>query len=213
MSMHKFKLSEEDTKRIEAAVKTAEARSSGEIVPVIAPASSDYLWVPLVWGLGMTGIATVLEFAWSARLHAWLTIYETVLGQLIAMALGLVLGSLPAVKRLTIPRRWRHERVKRSAYARFVTSGCVETRDRTGILIYLSLLEHEVQIIADKGINEKVGAAFWQKEADQIARGVQEGKAGEALVTVITEMADNLAKHFPRRSDDKNELPDKLQYD
>ncbi|HXT54624.1 MAG TPA: hypothetical protein VN826_08980, partial [Candidatus Eisenbacteria bacterium] len=83
-------------------------------------------------------------------------------------------------------------------------------RDHTGILILISLLEHRVEVLADRGINAKVEPATWQEISKIVADGLKANQACEAVCKAISRCGEILAAHFPRRSDDRNELPDRL---
>jgi len=110
----------------------------------------------------------------------------------------------------SIPRRIRSRMVYNRALRHFVESGVYATRDRTGILIFISWMEHEVRIIADKGISEKIDQAIWNTLAEKIASGVHEGKAITALLDAIQECGKILDEHFPADQENENELIDGL---
>lgn len=90
----------------------------------------------------------------------------------------------------------------------FFDLGIHRTRDRTGILILISLFEHRVHLLADEGINAKVSHETWQEIVATITAGLHNGNACDALCSAIERCAEILEGHFPRRSDDRNELPD-----
>jgi putative membrane protein len=86
------------------------------------------------------------------------------------------------------------------------------TRDRTGILIFLSLLEHKVRVLGDSGINAKVQQSDWDGVTQLIVSGIRERRATDGLVAAIRECGRLLDAHgFRRRSDDKDELSDNLR--
>lgn len=202
---------ERDKKRIHEAVKLAEARTSGEIVPVVAMKSVRYAW--LACSLGLLGLVAgtvaglLLSYYWpfAAELR---TILEL---QAAGLLIGALLGSWAPVMRLLLGKDWIDEEVQAAAQLAFVREGLFNTRDRTGILIFISMRERRVVVLADKGINEKVSAGYWDEEVAKIILGIRTGTAGDALVTVIGEMGEKLAEHFPRKDDDSNELTDKLR--
>jgi uncharacterized membrane protein len=83
-----------------------------------------------------------------------------------------------------------------------------DTAHNNGVLIYLLLADHKVEIVADRGIDEKVGATGWQEivsamEADFRARNFYAG-----VITGIEAVSKHLATHFPKRGEGPNELPD-----
>ena len=87
------------------------------------------------------------------------------------------------------------------------------TADHNAVLIYLATKDHQVAIYADKGIHEKVGDLFWQKEVIAMIARFRENRYGDALVNVINDIGEALYKHFPYdRQTDKNELPDDIVF-
>ena len=100
--------------------------------------------------------------------------------------------------------------MRERALAAFYQKGLYRTKDQTGILIFISLLERKVWILGDRGINEKIEPGHWQSLAGELARGIRVGRGGEALCRVIAGCGSELARHFPRRRDDRNELTDDI---
>ena len=102
------------------------------------------------------------------------------------------------------------EAVHTLALASFTDQGLHHTRDHTGILILISLLEHRVEVLADRGINEKVSPGTWDEIVHSITAGIKSGNASDAFCKAIERCGDILAAHFPRQADDKDELPNRL---
>jgi putative membrane protein len=103
------------------------------------------------------------------------------------------------------------EEVKQAAHVSFLRHGLMNTRDRTGVLVFVSLRERRVQILADKGISDKVGKGYWKEEALKLVERIQAGRAAEGMVSVIQDIGQKLEKHFPRKADDTNELSNSLR--
>jgi len=98
------------------------------------------------------------------------------------------------------------------ATAAFVDQEVFRTRDRTGILIFLSLLERRVVVLADAGINARVPQVEWDAIVALVVAGMRQGQPGPALATAIRRSGDLLAAHrFERRPDDRDELADDLR--
>ncbi len=93
----------------------------------------------------------------------------------------------------------------------FYRLGMDKTRDRTGVLIYILLSERKIQIIADKGINDKVENATWQKIAESVAEYFKTGKYIDGIIKGIEQIGEILAQHFPIKPDDINELPNDIE--
>jgi uncharacterized membrane protein len=99
------------------------------------------------------------------------------------------------------------------AASRFEKLGMTATRERNAVLLYFAPRSHQFAIVGDKGVHEKFGDAFWQEVASAIRDKLRNGRFTEGVVDGITIVGDALARHFPRRSDDRNELPNEIERD
>lgn len=84
------------------------------------------------------------------------------------------------------------------------------TRDRNGVLFYLAVDERVFAVVGDVGIHEKVGQDFWAALRDELQGSFAAGDHAAGLIRAIAETGRRLALHFPRRPDDRNELPDEV---
>jgi putative membrane protein len=206
--------SAEDEAAIEAAVREAEAATAGEIVPY-AVGRSD-LYVSAVWKAAVVGAvalsvaaAVVYEAGrfWGALLPLWIALPPAA-----GAALGFLAATLvPSLRRRLVPPELIELRVRQRALAAFVGEEVFATRDRTGILIFVSLFEHRVLVLGDAGINARVEPAQWAQIAEGVAAGIRAGRPGEALAEGIRRCARLLAERVERRADDTNELADRLR--
>lgn len=206
-----MKFSENEQELIRQAVREAEKSTSGEIVPVIVGRSE--AWLELHAAFALAGIASgsftfwvIDRFQFFGGWHSPLQLIEA---QGVGLLAGLLLSLVTPLRRMLLPAAVRDAAVTRAAQAAFVSHGLTETRERTGILIFVSLFEHQVLILADKGIHLRLGESYWKGHADRIARSVRERRFTEQLCDSIGDMGRQLAQHFPRRADDINELPDR----
>jgi len=210
---------------VTAAVAAAEARTSGEIVTVIAAQSNDYDDVALVWAsliafLAMSVIALFPDFyqglydrltgGWGHGLTAnqWLGVVIAV-GVLKWIAMWLILLWRPLRLWLT-PRAILAGRVRARAIDLFKVGAEAKTLGRTGVLLYLSLREHRADIVADEAIASKVSAEVWGDAMAALIERVRAGRPGEGMAEAVAHMGVILAEHFPRGSENPNELPDRL---
>jgi putative membrane protein len=99
--------------------------------------------------------------------------------------------------------------VQRAAELAFHQLGMVETRGRTGILIYVSLLERRVVVLADRGIHARVAEGTWDGVVARVVEGIRRGQADDGLVEGIRLCGEILARHVPPQPNDPNELPDR----
>jgi len=202
--MHRF--TDAERNEITAAIQSAESRTSGEFVAVVARASDTYRTPALLWGAGLALVlpAPLLLFS---HLRA-LDIYELQLAAFIALLL--LFEFLPGLHMALVPRGLRHARASRLAHAQFYEQGVQLTREHSGVLLFVSMAERYVEIVADKDIHEKIGEQRWQAIVDGFTARVASGDLTGGFVTAITACGAAMAEHYPARPDDTDELSDGL---
>jgi putative membrane protein len=197
----------EEQERIRQAVVAAEERTAGEIVPMLVGASARYAEVEIAgMGVGLV-VGTLASFIFQ---DPWAAIHSQLLWPLAGAALGSVFCAIPAIKRNLIARDRIAEAVHLRSLAAFTAQGLHYTQAHTGILILASLLEHRVEVLADRGINEKVAAGTWNEIVQILTAGLKSGNACDAYCKAIERCGEILAQHFPRPPDDTDELGNKL---
>ena len=109
-------------------------------------------------------------------------------------------------------RQWRERKLSlhNLTLNEFYRLGMQKTRDKTGVLILLLLSERKFQIIADEGIHKKVEEGKWDKIAGSMTNYFTKGNYFEGIAETIRAVGEELAKYFPRKADDTNELPDEI---
>jgi putative membrane protein len=198
-------LAAEDRKRIAAAIRAVEARTSGEIVCVLARASYDSKALPIL-------LAAVLALAlpWLLVAFTAMTV-ERILGlQLLVFILAAVPLCLPRLRVALVPRRARRAAAHRAAMQQFLVRGMARTRQRSGILIFVSLAERYARIVADDGIAGRVPQREWQGAVDALVAHMRDGRIADGFVSAIEICGEALAAHFPREAADRDELPDRI---
>jgi putative membrane protein len=199
-------LSEADGRRIEDAVRALEKKSATELVVAVVPRSADYwqarLVVAVSWSLAAAHALLQFRPDIPAFAALWLQVPVGVL--------TFVLFGRGKLARLLIPKGAAAEAAERRALELFSTHGLTRTRDRTGMLILVSELEHRVVILGDRGIHERVGDAGWRDHVDHVIAAIQRGEAARGLLDVIERLGLSHAQANPVRSDDANELPDDI---
>lgn len=199
--------SAEEKERIRQAVVAAEQRTSGEIIPMMVSRCGRYAEVELaglIVGL-VTGTAAALIFGYS-----WGVAETELAWPLMGAAAGFLLCLIPAVKRRLIPQRRIAEAVHSRSLAAFTAHGLHYTRGHTGILIFASLFERRVVVLADQGINEKVKPGTWDEVVQILTAGLKSKDSCQAFCAAIQRCSEILALHFPRQPDDRDELSDSL---
>ena len=115
--------------------------------------------------------------------------------------------------RVFVTYRRRKASIMDRAAARFEKLGMTATRDRNAVLLYFAPEERGFAIVGDTGIHEKCAAGFWEEIVRELGRQFSQGVFTEAVVDVIRKTGNVLALHFPRRPDDKDELPNTVLRD
>jgi putative membrane protein len=131
--------------------------------------------------------------------------------QAAAFAAGFAICGQSALLRRLLRPEWRSAAAERAAALAFMDQGLASTRERTGILIHVSLLEHQVVVLADRGIAERVAPGTWDRVVHAILKGIREKRAEEGLRDGVQLCSDVLAEHFPPGADNPNELPDPVR--
>ena len=195
----------DDRHKISAAITAAEARTSGEIVCVLARASSDYAYVPLIWAA-----LAALSVPWPLIAFTQWPVQWIYAAQLAAFAILAVLLSFPSLRMPLVPRGVRRLRAHRAASEQFMIRSISRTQARTGILIFVSLAERYARIIADTGIADKVPQAVWQDAVNRLIAECRRDRMAAGFADAVELCGEVLAQHFPPGADNANELPDRL---
>jgi putative membrane protein len=196
----------DEKERIHQAILEAESKTAGEIVPIVVTSSARYTEVELLGLVAGLFSGIIIEWFWS---DPWGSEYLN-LWPVAGAVVGFLIGRISTVKRLVASKDRIAEAVHALALASFSEYGLHYTRDHTGILILVSLLEHRVEVLADRGINSKVDRAVWQEIVHTLTAGLKSGQACDAFCKAIARCGEILATHFPRQADDKDELPNRL---
>ncbi|MEW6761902.1 MAG: TPM domain-containing protein [Pseudomonadota bacterium] len=112
-------------------------------------------------------------------------------------------------KGLSFDDAWDGVTNRQRALALFADYGVWDTEDNCGVLIYINLAEHKVDIVADRGIDRKIDSATWQAVCRTMTEGFRNGQFHEATLAAIEQVNALLREHFPANGARPNELPDK----
>ncbi len=210
-------LSDTDLDRIRAAVAEAERRTSGEIVPYLVERSGGY--EVAVWrGASMAALGAMLAAVLVLQVYdgwglGWLyASWGLALVASLAGVAGALLATAAPVKRVLAGEARLARRVHRRASIAFLEEEVFSTRDRTGILLFVSLFEHRIEVLGDTGINEQVSADEWIEVVDTVRRGIKQGRLADGLVEAIGRCGKLLEeKGVAIKPDDTDELPDSIR--
>ncbi len=198
-------LTDEEQQQIRAAVQQVETVTSGEIVPMVVPCSYTYAQAEARGSMALSTMAALLLTLLPGWGHVWVFLTLQLAGLVLFRE---VLRRLPRVKRLFVRQSEIDEEVEEGALKAFYRHGLYKTRDETGILIYVSLFERRVWVLADRGIDSRVEAGTWDGVVRTIAQGLADKTPGQAICAGIIQCKEILAARFPVRPDDANELQD-----
>jgi len=197
--------------RVTAAVRAAEAGSTGQIVPVVVERSSRYEEVPWIGGVAAAALATAL-----AQLLPWSpSTGELPFVQLAAGLVGALVARIPAVERLVTSKRAQDWAVRERAEQAFLEHGLYRTERGTGVLVFASLRERRAVVMGDAGIHAKMGDEEWRRAVEALVGGMRRDAPADGFAEAIEIVGAKLAEHFPRGPGQPlaNELPDELSLD
>lgn len=203
-----MKLTKEEKNKIEEAVKLAESKTSGEIVPVLLkksdlyPAAHFRSAILFSFILNMCIYYLPIQFLDDPIMFLW--------GQIIGLLVGYFVGYFSRVKRFLSTRREIREEVHQRAIEAFFDNNLHTTRDRTGILIMVSMLERRAEILADSGIDSLVEKETWGKLLGDLILDIKKNDVVDGFCRAISNCGDILSEKFPIKDDDTNELSNQL---
>jgi len=192
--------------KVSQAVLEAEKHTTGEIVPMIVAQSDDYSGAR--WRLAVTGalLAGFVAYFFLGEYDAVWILYAQIPG----LYLGYALGNVRAILRPFMLEDKISEEVNQRALQAFYEHRLHHTKDKTAILIMVSLLEHRVEILADAGINEKVSKDTWQGIVGDMVAKIKTNDLAEGMCVAVRECGEILAKDFPGQHDNPDEVSNKL---
>jgi putative membrane protein len=198
-------LEADETRRISAAIETAEKATAGEIFVVVAHHADDYRLVPVLWAA-----LAALILIWPLVYFTPLSVPTLLLVQA-AIFLSWCIALTPdAIRLRVVPGPLAEAAVEKTAREQFLGHGVHLTAARTGVLIYAALSERRVEIVADDGIAKKVEQAEWDAIAAMIVQAAREKHLADGLVRAVEQSGALLARHFPPSGDDRDELPNRV---
>lgn len=192
---------------IQDTIHQIELRTIGEVAVMVVESSAQYaeaeILGSLISGSFISLILTVIFF------HSSIWVYIPLSFLFLFLLLPLVI-KIPLLKTPFISLKRKDIAVRERAVRAFYEKGLYKTKKNTGVLIFLSLLEHKVWILADKGIYEKIEQDTLNSFAKTISQGVRDNQACDSLCKVMKDAGNLLAANFPVTPDDINELSNEV---
>lgn len=225
--------SPDEKENIANSIKKAESATSGELAVMVLDSSDSYIEAETFGAFILSGFFSLLfelikssvigfEPGWkSGNLNFPYNFFieaakNTSIWTYIPMVFLLyfvfkfILSKLPEIKILFISGKRIEETVRERAVRAFYEKELYKTKDETGILIFISLLEHRVWILGDRGINAKIAPDFWREIASDLSAGIKKKEYGKSVCQAISKCGKELSQHFPAAKDDINELADEV---
>jgi putative membrane protein len=186
-------------------------------VPLAWAAIASLLVPPVFVLLGLHRLALASSFSsWtdeSARAMGGLILRALTTYSLVQAGIFLVVAlvvSMPAVRRRVTPRFIRRYRVRTAARHHFAASGAKLSHDEPHVLIFASLHDRQVELVAHDAIHNAVGEGPWNAAVQAVTDGMKAGKPGDGFVRAIEICGDALAQHFPSDGRARNQLPNTI---
>jgi putative membrane protein len=202
----KHLLSEADHKRIEAAVSALEAKSSAELAVVVAHQSHDYGAYPFLWSAAIGLFAGgLLAVGWSdARA------IDAILVEGIVFALSYLALHFTGLGIALIPKRLKSSHARRLAAAEFSTLVAQRTTGRSGLMLFVALAERHVEILVDRGIDEKIPKEQWRSIVERFGASTGSNTLTDRIVAAIDQCAAILAQRLPSSGAPQNEISNQV---
>jgi len=198
-------ISKEEQERITKTIRSAEAKTSGEIVCVLARTSSHATVLPVF-------VAAVVALAapWLLVAFTQMPVLRILSVQALIFAALLFTLCIPPVRVALMPRKARRAIAYSVAMQQFISRGIGRSPNHVGILIFVSLAERYARIIADEEIARRVPQSRWQAAVDALIAHMREGRIADGFVAAIELCEKELVQHFPRTDTTRNRLPDRM---
>lgn len=212
---------ESERKAISSAVAEAERMTSGEVIPVVATISGRYDRAEDLFGVVVSLLLLALSWIFFQEIRPFegnwssgLTFTLGLISIIFIVAWGYVVGTmaanyLPILRWPLLTKREMLHEVERSAAAALHRFRIQRTVSATGILIYVSLYERMVHVLADDAIGKRLSHSDWDTVRDLVIKGFRAHRPAEGLSRAILKCGELLSRHFPIKSggvDINNEL-------
>lgn len=198
-------LTEKEVEALESNISEIEKRTDSELTVVVTKKSDNYFYIPALWA----GIIALLIPVVLRLTPFWLTGDELLLVQWVAFFVMVLLFRIPPVMMWLLPRSVKCWRASNMARRQFLDNNLHYTKDGSGVLIFISEVEHYVEILADQGINKHVEQDKWQSIVDTLTSEIKAGNTYKGLNDGVTQCGELLAEYVAS-SGPKNELPNRV---
>lgn len=207
MVSQKHFLSVADKQRIASAIAEVETRTQGELVAVIAMESADYRAWSLVLASGIAFLAGVIALAVAAGLAGTTLL---LLESIVFVASVMVFDLSPSLLMRCIPKQLKRQAAQRRAREQFIAQHVNQTQHGSGVLLFVSVAERYVEILADHGINAHVSPHLWDSMINDFVVSIRSGRIVDGFLQTIHRCGELLQTHYPAQAKNIDELPNRL---
>ncbi len=196
-------LQADELAQITSAIDQAEAKTSADIVPMVVNLSDRYEVVNYRGGV-FVGIILLASHGFFFP-NSWSILHEGSTLFAIGMVIGYLACFLTPVRRIFLMSKEKNEEVHQKALESFHQMNLPLSPARNGVLIFISLLEKKVEILADVNWQSqaKITKENWQQLSDELAKNIREGSLSLALTQTIKKIGDMAQTHFPQEKQTK----------
>jgi putative membrane protein len=167
--------------------------------------------VPWLVTLILLVLILVFEVPQMAFFNRWNATWLLFLISAFCLLLSFPLSRLACVQRLFVPQGDQAFQVEARALLEFYLAGVASTRGRTGILLFISLMERKAVVLADEAISKKLPRETWAEICKGMIEGIQHGQTSDGLIGAIRRSGELLAQNFPNGPEENiNELSNQL---
>lgn len=197
-----------DTRRaVQRAVTDAETSTSAEIIVAVRRVSGRYREADYLFGFLVALVALLALLYLPQVFPLWVFVPDVAIAFLIGV---LVASRSPALRRWLTPERVRRDHVRLSARAAFTDLPCSRLPGRNGVLVYVALLERQVEIVADCGIRQAALGQAWHEACATLQATLTPRPDVDRFIAALRHLGTVLGREHPRLHDDLNELPDTI---
>ena len=197
----------EEKERLKATIQEVESKTIGEIVVMVVDQSDHYFEAEVLGGVVLGSLLSLILSLLFFHSSIWSYVP---LSFVLFFPCLFLFKKVEVLKKHFIGMRRKDEAVRLRAERVFFEKGLYKTKKNTGVLFFLSLLERKIWVLADQGIYKKMDQETLNRHANEVSKGIREGRACEALSQAIQEIGVLLSQHFPTTPDDTDELPDEV---
>jgi len=203
-------ISNNDHILIHEAIDELERASTGEILTVIRSKSSNFILFRVIFSNLIALIFMYLFLNYYLHSLDYKFISQAFGLYLIIFCLFYYLLSFHFILKYLIPNRVKKHKCEKQATLEFFSNGVYKTKSKTGILIYISILEKEVIVIGDEGINLKIPNNSWDNLISKIVNGIKTNNLANGIIFGLKEADKLLKEHFPIKGEYINEIKQSL---